>query len=99
MRTTSAGFLRSLNRMNVMLTRCERGMVLVTNRAFLSQSGRDTLLGRLAQRWPRDVDAWVDAIALSDARVDLPGVLGRRDAPSVPVARSRPTAPRPHTSS
>ncbi|RPD58076.1 hypothetical protein L226DRAFT_430012, partial [Lentinus tigrinus ALCF2SS1-7] len=50
-RTTGAGFLKSLNRMNVMLTRCKAGMVLVTNRIFLCNAGRDTLLGKLAQRW------------------------------------------------
>ncbi|RDX43224.1 hypothetical protein K466DRAFT_472187, partial [Polyporus arcularius HHB13444] len=50
-RTTRAGFLKSLNRMNVMLTRCTTGMVLVTNRNFLCTAGRETLLGKLAQRW------------------------------------------------
>ncbi|TBU23034.1 AAA domain-containing protein, partial [Dichomitus squalens] len=50
-RTTGPGFLRSLNRMNVMLTRCQAGMVVVTNRRFLLDGGRDTLLGKLARRW------------------------------------------------
>ncbi|KAI0737249.1 AAA domain-containing protein, partial [Daedaleopsis nitida] len=52
-RTTGPGFLRSLNRMNVMLTRCKAGMVVVTNRRFLTGPGRETLLGGLAQRWAR----------------------------------------------
>ena len=73
-RSIKPGFLRSKQRMNVMLTRCERGMVLVTNRRFLSGSGRDTLLGRLAQRWARYPDAWVDALNGSndDAGVSAP---------------------------
>ncbi|KAI0827616.1 hypothetical protein BC628DRAFT_1279219, partial [Trametes gibbosa] len=52
-RTTSPGFLRSRNRTNVMLTRCERGMILVSKRDFLAGTGagRKTLIGDLVQRW------------------------------------------------
>ncbi|KAJ7095570.1 AAA domain-containing protein, partial [Mycena epipterygia] len=50
-RTTQPGFLRSLNRMNVMLTRARAGMVLVTNAAFLHGAGGPTLLGQLARYW------------------------------------------------
>ncbi|KAJ7691104.1 AAA domain-containing protein, partial [Mycena olivaceomarginata] len=51
-RTEAAGFLRSLNRMNVMLTRAKKGMVIVTSSLFLrSGDGARTLLGRLAQYW------------------------------------------------
>ncbi|KAJ7770367.1 AAA domain-containing protein, partial [Mycena olivaceomarginata] len=53
MRTTQPGFLRSLNRMNVMLTRARAGLILVTNAAFLRQAGRPTLLGLLADHWGR----------------------------------------------
>ncbi|KAI1783493.1 hypothetical protein LXA43DRAFT_865568, partial [Ganoderma leucocontextum] len=59
--------------MNVMLTRCSTGMVLVTNRRFLNDAGRDTLLGKLARRWNGSSDAWLDALALSDRRASLPG--------------------------
>ncbi|KAI0644848.1 AAA domain-containing protein, partial [Trametes meyenii] len=52
-RTSAPGFLRSQNRINVMLTRCERGMVLVSNRRFLTGPGRSTLLGELALQWSR----------------------------------------------
>ncbi|EIW53904.1 uncharacterized protein TRAVEDRAFT_75854, partial [Trametes versicolor FP-101664 SS1] len=55
-RTAAPGFLRSRNRANVMLTRCKRGMVLVSKRDFLIGPGRTTLLGELAQRWNRG--AW-----------------------------------------
>ncbi|PIL29510.1 hypothetical protein GSI_08318 [Ganoderma sinense ZZ0214-1] len=88
-RTTRPGFLCMLNRMNVMLTRCSAGMVLVTNRRFLADAGRDTLLGKLARRWngPRDSDAWVDALALSlsdGRRASLPG------APATTAISSHP---------
>ncbi|KAI1783951.1 hypothetical protein LXA43DRAFT_856282, partial [Ganoderma leucocontextum] len=59
--------------MNVMLTRCNTGMVLVTNRGFLNDTGRDTLLGKLARRWNGSGDAWVDALMLSDRQASLPG--------------------------
>ncbi|PIL32978.1 hypothetical protein GSI_05096 [Ganoderma sinense ZZ0214-1] len=50
-RTSAPGFLKSLNRMNVMLTRCQTGMVVVTNRAFLCGPAQKTLLGKLADHW------------------------------------------------
>ncbi|KAI0359440.1 hypothetical protein OH77DRAFT_1357791, partial [Trametes cingulata] len=50
-RTSAPGFLASRNRTNVMLTRCARGMVLLSQRDFLLGPGRNTLLGELAQRW------------------------------------------------
>ena len=80
-RTTRPGFLCMLNRMNVMLTRCNTGMVLVTNRRFLNDAGRDTLLGKLARRWNGSSNAWIDALELSDRRASLPG------APAAPKAR------------
>ena len=72
-RTTGPGFLRSLNRMNVMLTRCKAGMVVVTSRRFLNEGGRDTLLGKLARRWNGSSEAWVNAVELSGKGADLPG--------------------------
>ncbi|KAJ6468871.1 AAA domain-containing protein, partial [Mycena sanguinolenta] len=50
-RTDAPGFLRSLNRMNVMLTRAKKGMVIVTSSSFLRAQGAQTLLGRLARYW------------------------------------------------
>ncbi|KAJ7576715.1 AAA domain-containing protein, partial [Mycena floridula] len=50
-RSDKPGFLTSINRMNVMLTRCKAGMLIVTSRAFLRGSGRQTLLGKLAAFW------------------------------------------------
>ena len=71
-RTTGPGFLRSLNRMNVMLTRCKAGMVVVTSRRFLNEGGRDTLLGKLARRWNGSSEAWVNAVELSGKGANLP---------------------------
>ncbi|KAI0800446.1 AAA domain-containing protein, partial [Fomes fomentarius] len=79
-RTTKAGFLRSLNRLNVMLTRCKQGMVLVTQRAFLLNGGKNTLLGKLAEHWEKKVGqkaAWADAMEVADGRASLPGAPGR----------------------
>ncbi len=59
-----------------MLTRCTTGMVLVTNRNFLCTAGRETLLGKLAQRWGTRRDLWVDPPGLSDRSASLPGVPG-----------------------
>ncbi|KAI0915361.1 hypothetical protein AcV5_003854 [Taiwanofungus camphoratus] len=88
-RTTTPGFLKSLNRMNVMLTRCQSGMVIVTNRMFLrTRAGQDTLLGRLAQHWEdrQGVEAtWTYSSLVADRRPDMPGVRGRT-VPS-PLAR------------
>ncbi|KAJ7257770.1 AAA domain-containing protein, partial [Mycena rebaudengoi] len=51
-RTTEPGFLRSLNRMNVMLTRARKGMVIVKSAPFLhSGEGATTLLGKLSHHW------------------------------------------------
>ncbi|KAI0348743.1 hypothetical protein OH77DRAFT_1386102, partial [Trametes cingulata] len=50
-RTSAPGFLASRNRTNFMLTRCARGMVLLSRRDFLLGPGRNTLLSKLAQRW------------------------------------------------
>ena len=77
MRTSGAGFLKSLNRMNVMLTRCQAGMVIVTQRGFLRnpRSGKKTLLGKLAEHWEQRVGAcvaWADAMEVADERATLP---------------------------
>lgn len=51
-RTTGPGFMKSVNRVNVMLTRCKAGMVIVTNPGFLTHSSvKKTLLGKLAMHW------------------------------------------------
>jgi hypothetical protein len=69
----SAGFLKSLERMNVMLTRCKKGMIIVTSRGFLERSGRCTLLGDLAAAWSRDSQAWTTWNEVMNKAADLPG--------------------------
>jgi AAA domain len=76
-RTEKPGFLKSEPRMNVALTRCRKGMVVVTNKCFLQGVGKSTLLGKLNRAWSQHRDSWIDWKAmLNDSEpVELPGVL------------------------
>ncbi|KAJ7455351.1 P-loop containing nucleoside triphosphate hydrolase protein [Mycena galericulata] len=47
-RTERIGFLAEERRVNVMLSRCKKGMTICTNRAFLEGAAKDSLVGRLA---------------------------------------------------
>ena len=79
-RTSAPGFLKLQNRMNVMLTRCRSGMVVVTQRAFLDGPGKETLLGSLTTHWEQHVGVeqmWVDAMEVADQRARLPDCVGR----------------------
>lgn len=100
-RTYNAGFLQ--NRMNVMLTRCQAGMVIVTNRQFLfTGSGRGTLLGMMAQHWERRLgrtQSWTTPSLISNQAIDLPGAQGEiteSHSPrvSIPLATSVPLSVR-----
>ena len=67
--------------MNVMLTRCCKGMVVVAQRAFVEGRGRATLLGKLAGQWGAEVStgaggAWADAVDVMNGRARLPGCDG-----------------------
>ncbi|RDB17534.1 hypothetical protein Hypma_001245 [Hypsizygus marmoreus] len=76
------GFLSSLDRMNVMLTRCRRGLVVVTNRSFLEGGGRYTLLGGLQRHWSEigGHHTWVDWKLVAEGKADLPSAPGpKRD--------------------
>ncbi|KAK0445638.1 uncharacterized protein EV420DRAFT_1252007, partial [Desarmillaria tabescens] len=53
--------------MNVMLTRCRRGLVIVASRTFLSGPGQSTLVGKLARG-----RRWIEWTAVSEQRVNLP---------------------------
>lgn len=67
--------------MNVMLTRCKTGLVVVTNREFIARGGRQTLLGKMAHHWEAlagEGAAWTDWRAVMQETADLPGALGRR---------------------
>lgn len=78
-RSDKPGFLTSLERTNVMLTRCRRGLVVVSSKAFLKSTGASTLIGRLAQycEKPPGKNTWVDWKAVSQNTCDLPGVDGK----------------------
>jgi len=84
-RTNSPGFLRSQNRMNVMLTRCQSGMVIVTNRKFLnSHTARGTLLGLMAHHWESErgrLATWITPQQISGREANLPGALAMKPVP------------------
>lgn len=82
-RTKQPGFLKSQPRMNVALTRCRKGMVVVTDKSFLQGAGRSTLLGQLCRTWSRHHDAcWIDRNAMLNNSGALPGLPA--PAPSLP---------------
>lgn len=78
------GFLKSQPRMNVALTRCRKGMVVVSHKNFLQSAGWNTLLGQLCRTWSRYHDTcWVDWKAMLNNSRALPGL-------------PAPTPPRPN---
>jgi len=58
-RTRELGFLTSLQRTNVMLTRCQRGMYIVSSRAFLEGRGANSLVGMMAAELGERPGAWL----------------------------------------
>ena len=47
--------------MNVALTRCRKGMVVVTDKCFLEKVGKSILLGKLCDTWSQHHEAcWID---------------------------------------
>lgn len=49
-RSKEIGFLKSLRRTNVMLSRFKKGMFVVTSKKFLMGPGRECLVGDIAQK-------------------------------------------------
>ena len=89
--------------MNVALTRCRKGMVVVTSKGFLQNAGKSMLLGKLCHSWTqhRGAASWIDWKAMLNNAVGLPGLPSSRSQPplqqhlSVPTRiaeQSRPTA-------
>ncbi|KAK0189351.1 P-loop containing nucleoside triphosphate hydrolase protein [Armillaria mellea] len=74
-RSRDPGFLRSEQRMNVMLTRCRRGLVVVSSRKFLLGPGRSTLVGKLARG-----KAVVGKYSYHGTTGEPPGCLGKARA-------------------
>ncbi|KAL5510973.1 hypothetical protein ACEPAG_3692 [Sanghuangporus baumii] len=97
-RSTSPGFLNSRNRVNVMLTRCKVGMVIVTSRVFMQQGNvKGTLLGEMHQYWERNYsrqNTWCDWKAVAEGKAILPGsgngARSKRDSQLVESFNSRP---------
>lgn len=58
-RTKELGFMTSLQRTNVMLTRCQRGMYIVSSKAFLQGSGANSLVGMMAAELGKRPRAWL----------------------------------------
>jgi hypothetical protein len=74
-RTGHPGFLKSQPRMNVALTRCRKGMVVVTAKSFLERVGKSMLLGKLCRAWSQHHEAcWIDWRAMLNNSVALPGL-------------------------
>ncbi|KZT04826.1 uncharacterized protein LAESUDRAFT_629734, partial [Laetiporus sulphureus 93-53] len=61
--------------MNVMLTRCQRGMVIVTNKRFLENGGKDTVMGEMTRYWMRRWGqlVWTDPYMIMNRFAELPG--------------------------
>ncbi|CAA7262308.1 unnamed protein product [Cyclocybe aegerita] len=78
-RSSQPGFLVSLQRMNVLLTRCRKGLIVVTNRGFIEYGGSGTLLGLLARHWlsAYNETSWIDWRTVADATANLPGAPAR----------------------
>lgn len=75
--------------MNVMLTRCRRGIVIVSSQSFLEGVARDTLVGKISAYWTVQggKNVWVDAMDITNSRVDLPGAPGSKVDPAIATAR------------
>ena len=97
-RTQRPGFLKSQPRMNVALTRCRKGMVVVTDKNFLQGKGRKTLLGQLCRTWSKHYNAcWKDRIAMLNNSASLPGLPAPSSRSCSPSGRA--TTPRRSPSS
>jgi AAA domain len=58
-RSEKIGFLKEDRRVNVMLTRCKKGMIILTSRAFVEGKASSSLVGGLAKAL--GPQAWVEA--------------------------------------
>lgn len=68
-----------LNRLNVLLTRCRKAIILVTNKNFIKLGGARTLLGDMVAHWEhvlKSQHTWVDWRLVAVGAANLPGALG-----------------------
>lgn len=70
-RSKKIGFLREDRRVNVMLTRCKRGMIICTSRSFLNDIAPESLVGGLAEELGKA--AWIEASQVLNKKVNLFG--------------------------
>jgi hypothetical protein len=92
-RSSRPGFLSSVRRMNVMLTRCRRGLIIVSSQAFLRPGGKgsDTLLGKLVQHWQSEhAQTWISWNSVLNALVALPGVTRSETSGRRPPVKAAP---------
>ena len=54
-RSSKPGFLVSLQRMNLLLTRCRKGLVIVTSRSFIASGGQAWTIGAILAVRPQRV--------------------------------------------
>jgi superfamily I DNA and/or RNA helicase len=69
-RSKTLGFLTSKRRTNVMLTRCKRGMYIVSSKAFLEGKGADSLVGKMAAELGKRPGAWLTHKDLRDRKFE-----------------------------
>ena len=86
-RTDRPGFLSVQRRNNVMLSRCTTGMIVVTNKSFLTynDSSAKTLLGKLVNHWAAATPSgsvWIDWRSITSQSANLPGVYAPKPAPA-----------------
>lgn len=84
MRSERPGFIQFVKRMNVLLTRCQRGLIIVSSEAFLGPEGKGsgTLLGKLVEHWQSQYSlTWINWRSVANASVDLPGVTLNKGRP------------------
>jgi superfamily I DNA and/or RNA helicase len=62
--------LSSLRRTNVMLTRCQRAMYIVSSRTFLEGKGADSLVGKMAAELGNKPGAWLTYKDLEDGKFE-----------------------------
>ncbi|KAI0264466.1 hypothetical protein BC834DRAFT_970791 [Gloeopeniophorella convolvens] len=68
--TKAPGLLSSVRRTNVMLTRCQRGMYILSSRAFLAGNSADSLVGKMAAELGTRPGAWLTRADLEAAKFE-----------------------------
>ncbi len=69
-RSKALGFLSSMRRTNVMLSRCQLAMYIVSSQAFLEGKGADSLVGKMAAELGKRPNAWLTQKDLEDGKFE-----------------------------